>query len=97
MTQAAVLVALEHRHDDVDAALGPAVGDDGAAHGRLEVDAEVALRGVAQVAAPLLGGEGRVLYVRGEDDVGRERRGSGQRARAVDGAAELEAADAGFC
>lgn len=54
------------------------------------MDAEVTLRGVADVAAALFGGEGGVLDVCGENDMGGEWSRSWEGARPVNGAAEFE-------
>lgn len=68
-----IVLAVENSDANLKPALGPALRDDGAAQRGLEVDTEVALADVAQVAAAAAGGEGRELDVGVEEDVGGKR------------------------
>lgn len=68
----AVVFRLDNSERDIQATLGPALGDDGAAQGGLEVNAQIALAGVADVALAPAGCERRILDMGGEDKVGRE-------------------------
>lgn len=48
-----VLVAFDDGYDDVDTALGPSVGNDGATECCLEVDAKIPLCRISQIPTPL--------------------------------------------
>lgn len=68
-----VLVALDDRDDDVNTALRPPIGNDGAAESSLKVSSEVSLARVAEIATSFVCCKRGILDMCRQDDVRRER------------------------
>jgi hypothetical protein len=67
-----IFFAFEDGHHDFNATLRPSISDQDPLEGCLEVYGEVTFAGISDVAPALAGGEGGVLDVCGEEELGCE-------------------------